>query len=250
MAESSELSKTQIDKLGERLRRSDLTESDLELLDGYRRSFTEAYEHVVELIRGRVGLQPSGREAKSTASIIDKLKRESIRFSQMQDIAGCRIVVPALLTQDEVVEWLKRVFERTAIVDRRKQPSHGYRAGHVVVEYSGKPIEVQVRTSLQHRWAQLSEKLSDLVDNSIKYGGGDGDIATILSVMSAKIRTHELAEARHSEIMASDEEGDELYNEGMKLPNLMSERLSIVQMLDAIGEVLPRMKGPKDDLSY
>jgi hypothetical protein len=43
----TELSKTQIDKLGERLRKGNVTEDDLRLLDEYRLSFSEAYEFVV-----------------------------------------------------------------------------------------------------------------------------------------------------------------------------------------------------------
>src|SRR6266571_1017062 len=145
------------------------------------------------------------------------------------------MIVPDLLTQDEVIERLTGLFEKTAIVDRREQPSHGYRAVHVIVEQSGKLVEVQIRTSLQHRWAQLCEKLSDVIDSKIKYGGGDDDIAMVLRMASERIRSQESAEARHSEIMASDEDDEQMYHEGMRLPNLMSGRLSIIQMLGAIG---------------
>ena len=44
---------------------------------------------------------------------------------------------------------------------------------------------------LQHLWAEFSEKLSDVIDPSIKYGGGDDDIqAELLESTSliAKIR--------------------------------------------------------------
>ena len=90
-------SKTQIDRLGDRLRAGSLTESDLIILDEYRRSFGEAYESVVRTIRQSLGLEPTGRPAKSTGSISEKLRRESIRLSQIQDIAGCRIVVHDVL---------------------------------------------------------------------------------------------------------------------------------------------------------
>ena len=86
------LSKTQVDRLGDRLKGGSHTESDLRLLDAYRRSFGEAYEAVVQIIRQH-GELPTGRLAKSTLSIVEKLRRESIRLSQMQDIAGCRVVV-------------------------------------------------------------------------------------------------------------------------------------------------------------
>lgn len=58
---------------------------------------------------------------------------------------------------------------------------------HVIVEISGKPIEIQVRTSLQDWWAQLSEKYADLVDPAIKYGGGDPETLESLSVAAEEI---------------------------------------------------------------
>ncbi|MBI2059522.1 MAG: hypothetical protein HYT87_07090 [Nitrospirae bacterium] len=82
-------SKTQIDKLGERLKSGKLTDSDLIALDEYRRSFGEAFEHAMGEIRDKLKLKPTGRPAKSTTSIIEKLRRESIRLTQIQDIAGC-----------------------------------------------------------------------------------------------------------------------------------------------------------------
>jgi ppGpp synthetase/RelA/SpoT-type nucleotidyltranferase len=118
-----------------------------------------------------------------------------------------------------------------------------YRAVHVIVENSGKLIEVQVRTSLQHLWAEVSEKLSGVVDASIKYGSGDHEILSILNVMSQKISDQELAEAAHLRIMDSDDDEDELFREGPRFAELMAGRLAIVRMLEAIREVVPRMKG-------
>lgn len=181
------LTKTQIDRLGERLKKGDSDEFDLRLLDEYRRSFGEPYELVVRSIRASLALKPTGRPAKSTTSIVEKLRRESIRLSQMQDIAGCRIVVSDLTEQDRVVDGLRRLFSDTIALDRRRQPSHGYRAVHVVADVDGRPIEIQVRTLLQDFWARLSEKFSDVVDPAIKYGHGPVRINNALRTLSARI---------------------------------------------------------------
>jgi ppGpp synthetase/RelA/SpoT-type nucleotidyltranferase len=170
---SKEISKTQVDRLGDRIKRGHITEEDLRLLDRYRRTFTPAYEVVVGAIRDKLGLEPTGRPAKSTISIIDKLKRESIRLTQIQDIAGCRIIVFGIPEQESAIQSLTSLFPQTNVIDRRVKPSHGYRAVHVVVNCDGKSVEVQVRTTLQHVWAEVSEKLSDIRDPSIKYGGGN-----------------------------------------------------------------------------
>jgi ppGpp synthetase/RelA/SpoT-type nucleotidyltranferase len=152
-----------------------------------RGSFAEACEEVVAAIRISTSLEPTERPAKSTASIIEKLRRETIRLSQMQDIAGCRLVVEDIKTQDQVVERLKSTFAKVVAVDRRKQPSYGYRAVHLIPTARNRPIEIQVRTEFQHLWAQLSEAWSDAIDPAIKYGGGEPDTQALLSEISESI---------------------------------------------------------------
>lgn len=208
---ANEISKTQIDRLGDRLREGDITEADLRLLDEYRRSFGEAYEFVVGSIRSELALEPTGRPAKSTTSISEKLLRESIRLTQVQDIAGCRLVVPGIADQNEVVGFLTRLFENSTTVDRREQPSHGYRAVHIVVRQENKLVEIQIRTSLQHVWAELSEKLSDVIDPAIKYGGGRQSLREILSSSSDLVAQEESQESElvglrkdNSDLLSSD----------------------------------------------
>ncbi len=194
------LSKTQIDRLGERLKGGPHTESDLRLLDDYRQSFGEAYEAVIRTIRQR-GEFPTGRPAKSTASIVEKLRRESIRLSQMQDIAGCRVVVKGFMEQEQCVASLKTDFPEASVIDRRDKPSYGYRAVHIIAEISGKPIEIQVRTSLQHLWAELSEKSSDVLDPTIKYGGGSEAWRNTLTNSSWVVAYYEKLEKKYSEAL-------------------------------------------------
>ena len=186
-----EISKTQIDQLGNRLRKAPLSEADLKALDDYRKSFGAAYEEVVRVIREKLDLEPTGRPAKSTSSIIEKLHRESIRLSQVQDIAGCRVVVPDIKKQDHVVENLCNIFPTASVMDRRIHPSYGYQAVHVIIKILEKAIEVQIRTELQHDWAELSEKFSDKIDPAIKYGGGDKNISELLYNFSSLIKNYE-----------------------------------------------------------
>lgn len=188
------LSKTQVDRLGDRLRTGEATEADLGLLDSFRREFRPGFELIVSRIRAEFGIDPVGRPAKSTESIIAKLRRETVRLSQIQDIAGCRIVVPTTLHQDDTWWNLTATFDDTLVVDRRAEPSHGYRAVHVVVSFNERRFEVQVRTSLQHRWAELSEKLFDLVDPELKYGGGDLRFRAALGALSDRISSVEESE--------------------------------------------------------
>ena len=148
----------------------------------------------------------------------------------MQDIAGCRIVVASIASQDRVIGQLKEIFDRFEIDDRRKDPSHGYRAVHVIVDLGGKLIEIQVRTSLQHMWAEVSEKISDIVDPRIKYGEGNEGVLSLLSSSSDLIRDLELA------ITAQDTEG------------IISNLQRCFESFAKLGDVV-RHVGEKNDLS-
>lgn len=184
-------SKSEIDRLGDRLRAGE-TEPDLRMLDEYRQSFANAYANVTETTRKLSQLEVTGRPAKSTTAIVEKLRRESIRLSQMQDIAGCRVLVKDLKSQNALVKHLEAAFVDVVIVDRRAQPSHGYRAVHLVVTSELRTVEIQVRTTLQHFWALLSEKVADKLGNAIKYGRGDPAVQQQLEGLSASVANGEL----------------------------------------------------------
>jgi hypothetical protein len=142
----------------------------------------------------------------SLLSIVDKLRRESIRLSQMQDIAGCRVIVLNIVEQEKFITSLKADFPGASIVDRRDNPSYGYRAVHIIVEISGRPIEIQVRTSLQHLWAEVSEKSSDVLDPAIKHGGGPDRWRVSLTAISDWVAAYEKLE----KTLLADYENDAL----------------------------------------
>ena len=204
------ISKTQTDRLGDRLRKEKVGDDELRQLDDFRRSFAGAYEEVVAVVRTVAHLEPTGRPAKSTTSIIEKLRRETIRLSQMQDIAGCRLVVQDVAAQDSAVAQLKVRLPGAVVVDRRKQPSHGYRAVHIIATAKGKPVEIQVRTELQHLWAQLSEKFSDVLDPAIKYGGGDAETQAAMSKIAGGIAELEALELKLPDLEHLQKDSPEL----------------------------------------
>ena len=183
---AEKLTISQLNKLGERLRKAEASDNDLRALDTFRLSFTSAYDRVFHEL-SKLRLNPGGRPAKSTSSIIAKLNRERGRLSKMQDIAGCRIEVENLVEQDRVVAELVAKFPNAVVHDRRIKPSHGYRAVHLVVDSGGFLVEIQIRTPLQHGWASAIEKLADTIDPDIKYGGGPEEIRKTFSLMSQNV---------------------------------------------------------------
>jgi len=184
-------SKTQIDLLGERLKNGSRTETDLRFLDAYRRSFHAPYEKVTRLIREQLKLETTGRPAKSTSSVIDKLTRDSTRLSQIQDIAGCRVVVRDIVEQLLYLIELNKLFPGARETNRIQHPQYGYRAIHIIPSIDGKPVEIQLRSLLQHLWAELSEKYSDKFGQALKYGGGEEKHRNVLVRLSDLIANYE-----------------------------------------------------------
>lgn len=170
------VSTSQIDKLGDRLRKSDeVSPEDLALFQQIEEERAEALDAVTRILReidvdGVGALSPTTRP-KTIWTTIQKLKRERSRLSTVQDLVGARIVLEGgLMMQDDVVEAVGGRFDEYDVVDRREKPTHGYRAVHVIVTYDGVPVEIQIRTDFQDRWAQLFEKLGDLWGRQIRYG--------------------------------------------------------------------------------
>jgi putative GTP pyrophosphokinase len=230
------LSKAQIDKLGERLKAGHPSAADLRELDDYRRSFSAAYETVISVARFG-DKEPTGRAAKSTSAIIDKLRRETIRLSQIQDIAGCRVVVPDIFRQELVVIALTDPFPGSTVINRRARSSHGYRAVHVVVTVNDRVVEIQVRTELQQKWAELSEKFADRIDPAIKYGGGKGRVQGLLLSASSRIAEIEELEQLAPELETFPEP-DERYRLEVALQDLKAQvntdLEALMQQLDAL----------------
>jgi putative GTP pyrophosphokinase len=65
---------------------------------------------------------------------------------------------------------------------------------HVIVRVNDKAVEVQVRSRLQHLWAELSERLADVSGPALKYGAGDPGMRQLLSDLSRMV---EQAERQH-----------------------------------------------------
>lgn len=171
------VSKKELDRLGDRLRDAAVpSEEDLRLWGMVRPHFLAALQQVQGMLRERLSLQPTVRE-KNRETLVDKLRRErDMRLSRVQDVVGARIVGEMTLAQqDELVTRIGALLPDHRVRDRRREPSHGYRAVHVVARIDGLPVEIQVRTHWQDRWAQAMEHLGDCWGRAIRYGGEPED---------------------------------------------------------------------------
>ena len=175
-------SNSEIDQLGDRLRNHCLEDGDLEKLDEFRQTYSDidaqAYkliEDTLKMLKGKLKLVITKRKRKTRQSIVDKLCRQKkLRLSQMQDIAGCRIVVQGgAQLSCQINEQLVNAFEKNQLkIKPKTRNKDGYRAIHLIVKINKKFYEIQLRTLAQDIFANLVERLSDK-DNTLKYGGSD-----------------------------------------------------------------------------
>lgn len=111
---------------------------------------------------------------KSIDTVREKLVRQrSLQLGNVQDIAGVRCeAAMSLDEQDAVVETIISTFgrERAERKDLRAEPKSGYRAVHVWLVLPAGRAEIQVRTLLQGKWANVYEEASDVFGRSIRYG--------------------------------------------------------------------------------
>jgi len=143
---------------------------------------------------------------KRLPSIIRKLKRiyqgdkPTMKLSQMQDIAGCRVVMPTIKQARELYEqhYLKghikhvQVNEKDYMMIPKKD---GYRSTHLIYRYNsdkkGKQdfnrllVEVQIRSKLQHLWATAIEIVDFFTRQAIKSNEGQKEWIDFFRLVSS-----------------------------------------------------------------
>jgi ppGpp synthetase/RelA/SpoT-type nucleotidyltranferase len=135
---------------------------------------------------------------KRLATIVDKLHRHpTMDLSRMQDIGGCRAVVPTIDDLRQIERRLKHNRPPVGYDDYILSPrDSGYRAVHVVVCYEDlervdRRIEVQLRTPTMHAWAIAVERLSGRLDVDVKSGLGPPEVQAWLSWISEAMALEE-----------------------------------------------------------
>jgi len=186
---SEPLSRSQVDKLGDRLRAGPVGEDDIRLLDGFKGS---VQSHTADIAR-RV------EEAVPTLPDLTNYARPALE---------------AVLGEVKIVD---RVGETTR---------DGYRALHVIAHSGYFQYEVQLRTRLQHAWAELSEKLADRFGQGLKYGEGPPDQQLFLAGLSRDIAEFEVDEVNYVIGYVSDLGGDQPESlEDLESPEMRREAI-------------------------
>jgi len=143
---------------------------------------------------------------KRVPAIIHKLGRDypsrpqKIKLYEMQDIAGCRAVLPNVQLARKLAEkyYIKGDLKhkRVRINDYILNPkTSGYRSYHIIYEYlsdkenkkgyNGLLVEIQIRSKLQHLWATAIETVDFFTRQAIKTSEGDKEWTDFFKLVSS-----------------------------------------------------------------
>ncbi len=80
----------------------------------------------------------------------------------LRDIAGTRITVSALEEESEALKLIEQKYGDRIIGRKdflgKDYRNDGYRSIHVIIDVDGKPVEIQIRTPTQTRWADWTHE--------------------------------------------------------------------------------------------
>lgn len=176
--------------------------------------------HSYPLNTFQVGLRTNIRHQKTKAPwiVAQRIKRlpaialklrlnKSMQLSQMQDIGGCRAVVPTVRDVNVLVAAYKASGIKHELVrptDYITKPrSTGYRSVHLIYRYhsdknkqtyNGLRIEMQIRSRLQHAWATAVETVGEFIGQALKSNLGEAAWLRFFQLMGSAMATEENTE--------------------------------------------------------
>lgn len=219
--------------------------------DAFRILHNWRWHHAYPMVRERAKLtrivKPYGGvtagRLKRTSSIRKKLFRTPIGLDRMQDLVGCRAILPDMESLNEAlgkyasIELGGRV---QRVDDYIKQPKlSGYRSSHLIVKFDengigekhlGCRVELQLRTQLQHDWATTVEAAGAMRNEDLKAGEGDPHWLRFFSLVSGHIAELE-GQPRGEHLTMSYRD---LKEEAIEL----SRHLKVVQYLQTFSEFM------------
>ncbi len=127
----------------------------------------------------------SVQRLKRVKSIAEKLIREkNMSLSRMEDIGGCRAVLTNINHVYDLYNTLKKCKTKHTLFRERdyiaSPKASGYRGIHLIYKYNGGkakfkgiPVEIQLRSKIQHSWATAVEVVGTFTKQALKASTGE-----------------------------------------------------------------------------
>lgn len=180
----------------------------IDIIADYRIHFQDPLKKVTVGLRQFVAREAAevtvGQRLKRTPQILNKLGRfSSMRLTQMDDIAGCRAILPGGAPEiTGVLRRIRRNWDIVKIDDYVARPKDtGYRAIHIVVRRDSLPVEIQLRTPRQHEWAEAVERWAGRSGFALKDGEGPGELLSYLELVGWAISADERGNAPDADFL-------------------------------------------------
>lgn len=200
-----EYSRQKVNEAGRKLTQFDVDNANewLPVIDNWRASHAHPLNAFYMTLKRRAG------KFSRNALVVQRIKRlesiafklihsEKMKLTQMQDIGGCRAVMPSIDSVRKLqnyyhVEPLSHTFN--GIKDYIAFPkTTGYRGIHLKYSvasinpdwpYNGHKIEIQLRTLLQHKWATAVEAAETFTGHALKSNQGSQNWRRFFALMSS-----------------------------------------------------------------
>ncbi len=189
------------------------------------------------------------QRVKRLSSIHQKLQRFSwLKLSDMQDIGGCRAIVPRKWLVDKLVSLYKKSGLKHKLDDEddyiRKPKRSGYRGFHLIYRYNsdkiatynGLKIEMQFRSSLQHAWACAVETVGTFTQQALKSSQGEKNWLRFFALMGTAMAMRERTEPVPDTPTKKRDLSEELRD--------YAQRLDVENCLNGYGAALQILEEP------
>ena len=212
MWKESNYSKAQIDKAGKAIINPYLTKEErqkvLAIIDNWRAAHAYPMNTFAINLKKKVADIPEAivaQRLKRLDTIVDKLDRfPEMQLSRMQDLGGCRVIVPTVQdvykVRDNIVKSrIRHKLHNEKDYIKTPNPDTGYRGIHLIYryksdrnqKYNGLLTEIQIRTKLQHLWATAVETVGTFTKNGLKFNQGSEDWLMFFKLVAALFAVEE-----------------------------------------------------------
>ncbi|GJE02869.1 RelA/SpoT domain-containing protein [Methylobacterium isbiliense] len=189
------------------------------------------------------------KRLESIRAKIERNQTSTIQLSQMQDIGGCRAVLPSSIDVSKLVAAYKGsrfAHQLKGEKDYINSPKKdGYRCHHLIYQYFSTPkqnsaydklrIEIQIRSINQHAWATALEAVGIFTRQALKSNQGNDDWLRFFALTSSAIAVME----RTPIVPETPSNQSELINEIAHLCN----KLQVFDVLEAYGRTILHVTG-------
>ena len=195
------ISKTKIDKAGKILAGHVVVSDDdfieyEEYFDEYRKQHLSPLTETTLEFQTWLNNYGKGyylaQRLKRKPQIIRKLDRLHVRLTQLQDIGGLRIIVDTNMDVDELYHFIENKIKESKVLSIHKVTDYrakgrddtGYRALHLILNVHEYKIELQIRSKIQHYWAEGIERTSVIYGYRLKESEGSFSVLSYFKNLS------------------------------------------------------------------